>query len=207
MPHTESAQKVRITEILAGEFEEVSVDGNRYFRLPWGSVSRVRVMGLVIDSHVREGGSFAVLEIHDGTASTQVRAWDEDVSLLIDPDTGKLYDRGSLLDIIAKVRSYRDNFYLSPIMVLKVRDPNALLLRELEIIRRELRLRINPKKREDDDLRAIIRALKELGPLKVDELADLLGKDPDKIRKKLKELVALGLIYGSNDKYSYVGQR
>ncbi|MEM3929513.1 MAG: hypothetical protein QXX48_04475 [Candidatus Korarchaeum sp.] len=50
MSYREAAQKVRIAELLSGDFEEVSVEGVRYFRLPWGSVLKVRVMGLVVES-------------------------------------------------------------------------------------------------------------------------------------------------------------
>lgn len=203
MSQREAAQKVRIAELLSGEFEEVSVDGVRYFRLPWGSVLKVRVMGLVLESSLKEDGSFATLHIHDGTASIQVKAWDEDVSLLMDPDTGRIYEQGSVVDVIARVRSWRDLIYLSPILVMKVRNPNLILLRELEILRRELRLRIEPK--EDKEIRGdVIRALKELGPLSAEELADLLKEDLQKLRRKLGEMVSLGLLRESEGRYSYI---
>ncbi|MCC6028852.1 MAG: OB-fold nucleic acid binding domain-containing protein [Candidatus Korarchaeum sp.] len=204
----EAAQKVRIKELLAGEFEEVSVDGTRYFRLPWGSVSRVRIMGLVLDSSMKEDGSFATLELHDGTASIQVKAWDEDVNLLMDPDTGRIYGAGSIIDLIGKVKSWKDSIYLSPILVIKVRDPNAILLRELEILRRELRLRGKPKLKDSkEDMKVIIRALKDLGPLSAEEIADLLKEEVEDVRKLLGEMVTSGLLYESGGKYSYVGQR
>jgi len=204
----EAAQKVRIKELLAGEFEEVSVDGTRYFRLPWGSVSRVRIMGLVLDSSMKEDGSFATLELHDGTASIQVKAWDEDVNLLMDPDTGRIYGAGSIIDLIGKVKSWKDSIYLSPILVIKVRDTNAILLRELEILRRELRLRGKPKLKDSkEDMKVIIRALKDLGPLSAEEIADLLKEEVEDVRKLLGEMVTSGLLYESGGKYSYVGQR
>ncbi|MEM4582186.1 MAG: OB-fold nucleic acid binding domain-containing protein, partial [Candidatus Korarchaeum sp.] len=188
MSYREAAQKVRIAELLSGDFEEVSVEGIRYFRLPWGSVLKVRVMGLVVESSLREDGTFATLDLHDGTASIQVKAWDEDVSLLIDPDTGKLYDQGTVLDVIARVRSWKDSIYLSPVLIIKVRDPNAILLRELEILRRELRIRVKPKKDEENLMRDLIRILKDLGPLSADEVADLLKEDHLKLKRKLDEM-------------------
>ncbi len=204
----EAAQKVRVKELLAGEFEEVSIEGTRYFRLPWGSVSRVRIMGLVLDSTMKEDGSFATLELHDGTASIQVRAWDEDVNSLIDPDTGRIYGTGSIIDLIGRVKSWKDTIYLSPVLVMKVRDPNAILLRELEILRRELRLRGKPKLRNlKEDIKVIIRALKELGPLSAEEVADLLKGEVDDVRMLLDEMVTSGLLYESRGKYGYVGQR
>lgn len=204
MSYREAAQKVRIAELLSGEFEEVSVDGIRYFRLPWGSVLKVRVMGLVLGSSLKEDGSFATLELHDGTASVQVKAWDEDIPLLIDPDTGRLYDQGSLIDVIARVKSWKDSIYLSPLLIVKLKDPNAILLRELEILRRELRLKLEPKKSEENLRRDIIRMLKELGPLSLDEMADLLKEDQFKLKRELEEMVSYGLLWESEGKYRYI---
>lgn len=206
MPYRDSAQKVRIAELLSGEFEEVSVEGTRYFRLPWGSVIKVRIMGLVVESSLKEDGSFATLDVHDGTASIQVKAWDEDVSLLMDPDTGSPYERGSIVDVIGRVRSWKDSIYLSPTLVIKVRDPNAILLRELEILRRMLRVRVEPRRREEDKLRRdVIRILKEIGPLSLDEMADLLKEDQIRLRKRLEEMVSSGLLLESDGRYGYAG--
>ncbi|RDD52955.1 MAG: hypothetical protein BA066_06945 [Candidatus Korarchaeota archaeon NZ13-K] len=206
MPYRDSAQKVRIAELLSGEFEEVSVEGTRYFRLPWGSVIKVRIMGLVVESSLKEDGSFATLDVHDGTASIQVKAWDEDVSLLMDPDTGSPYERGSIVDVIGRVRSWKDSIYLSPTLVIKVRDPNAILLRELEILRRMLRVRVEPRRREEDRLRRdVIRILKEIGPLSLDEMADLLKEGQIRLRKRLEEMVSSGLLLESDGRYGYAG--
>ncbi|MEM3929512.1 MAG: hypothetical protein QXX48_04470 [Candidatus Korarchaeum sp.] len=127
------------------------------------------------------------------------------MSLLIDPDTGKLYDQGTVLDVIARVRSWKDSIYLSPVLIIKVRDPNAILLRELEILRRELRIRVKPKKDEENLMRDLIRILKDLGPLSADEVADLLKEDHLKLKRKLDEMASYGLLQRDEGRYSYIG--
>jgi len=206
---SEPAHKVRIREILEGEFEDISLNQVRYFRMPWGSISRVRVLGLVISSWKSDDGSFARLEVHDGTGSVQVKAWEEDVYRMVDPSKGELYDVGSLVDIIGRIRSWKDTVYLYPLLISKVSDPNTLLLRELEILRRMLRYSAPPPKspRREDSNATIIRLLKELGPLSPEEIADLLKWSMDEVTGRLTELADLGLIYEDGGRYVYVGQR
>ncbi len=202
----EPAYKVRISEILSGEFESISVDHVRYFRFKWGSAVKVRVMGIVISSWTNEDRSFARIELFDGTGTIQVRAWDDGVEKLIDKETGNLYSRGTILDIIAKIRSWKDEPYLSPFMVIKVDDPNEILLRELEIIRRELRfssiIPVSEEKSLEEDL---LKLLKEVDGLYADEIADLLGENSGRVAIALKKLRELGLIYEKDGKYYYIG--
>ncbi|MCD6244450.1 MAG: hypothetical protein J7J65_04375 [Candidatus Korarchaeota archaeon] len=201
----EPAYKVRIKEIYEGEFEEISVNHVRYFRFPWGSVSKARVMGIVISSWISDDGSFARLEIHDGTGSIQLKAWEEDVSRLFDPETGYLFEIGTILDVIGRIRSWRDTVYLYPMIVEKVSDPNLILLRELEILRRMLRFRFPPSaKKEDYPIdKTIIKLLKEVGPLSPEEISDLLGWELNDVLDKLDGLRELGLIYKEGSKYVY----
>ncbi len=204
----EPAHKVWIEELAEGRFEDISINQVRYFRLPWGSVSKVRVMGLVINSWMNDDGTFAWIEIHDGSGSIQVKAWEEDIDRITDPNTGKLLKTGSLVDVIGRIRSWRDTLYLYPVLVIRVRDPNAIFLRELEILRRKLRYQAAPRgasRGEVLSLRTIIKLLKEIGPLDSGEMADLLKVDEGLLIVQLHELEDLGLIYEDNGKYVYVG--
>ncbi|GEM_PF-746990 len=205
---SEPAHKVWIEELREGRFEDISINQVRYFRLSWGSVSKVRVMGLVINSWMNDDGTFAWIEVHDGSGSIQVKAWEEDIDRITDPDTGKLLGTGSLVDVIGRIRSWRDTLYLYPILVIKIKDPNAIFLRELEVLRRKLRYQTPPRgvsTAEAPNLRTIIKLLKEIGPLDSREMADLLKVDESQLIVQLHELEDLGLIYKDNGKYVYVG--
>ncbi len=202
----EPAYKVRISEILEGEFENISVDHVRYFRFRWGSAIKVRVLGIVTSSWIHENRSFARLDLFDGTGTIQLRAWEDGVEKLIDRDTGELYSRGTILDVIAKIRSWKDEPYLAPIIVLKVKDPNLILLRELEIIRRNLRFSsLIPVHEEKDLSEELLKLLREVDGLSQDEIADLLGEEYKKVAEALSKLRELGLIYEKDGRYYYIG--
>ncbi len=205
---SEPGHKVRVGELSGGSFEEIAVNQVRYFRLPWGSVSKVRVMGIVIDSWKSDNGTFARLEIHDGTGSIQVKAWEEDISRITDPYTNRLYDVGAIIDVMGRIRSWRDTIYLYPVLASKVKNPNLILLRELEILRRILRHKSPPVSRLDNHAidSVLIRLLKDVGPLSSDEVADLLKWDLDEVSKRIAELKSSGLIYERNGKYVYIGR-
>lgn len=203
----EPAHKVWVEELREGNFEEIPVNQIRYFRLPWGSVSKIRVMGLVINSWISDDRAFAWIEVHDGSGSIQVKAWDEDIDKIRDPNTGELFGIGSLIDVIGRVRSWRDTLYLYPVLVTEVKDPNYILLRELEILRRKLRYKVSPKNSGSEGWETILRLLKEIGPLDRKEIADLLKIDEDHLAIQLEELMNLGLIYEENGSYAYVGSR
>ena len=199
----EPYHKVRIKELREGRFEEVSVNQVRYYRLPWVSATRFRLMGVVINGFINESGDHARLEIHDGTASIQIRAWDEDVLKLRDPKTGELFEVGALLDVMGRIRSWRDEIYIYPHLVMRVEDPNALLLREAEILRRMLRIS-KPKAEDASDLEEVVlKLIKDLGPLTLDEILDLVKSSSSRIRRSLELLLKSGLIYVEDGKFSY----
>jgi len=197
------AAKVRIADILGGQFEEVSVGPVRYFRLPSGkSVASVRVMGVVVDTYVSDDMGHVRLVIEDGTGSISVRAWDQDVELLIDPASGLPYSRGTVLDVIGRVREWRAEKYLVPQLVVKVEDPNWILVRALEIMRERLRAAAASSEgaarvEEEEDIKTrVLNLLKNKGALREEqiivEFPDSLG---DAVLRSLDELLEEGLIY------------
>ncbi len=138
------AVRVRIREILEGEFEEAALNAARLLRPPplLGvsiSVNRVRVIGMVTGSMISEDRRYGRLTLEDGTGRITVRVWDEEVEMIIDPDTGDLYESGTLLEVIAQVRAYKGEKYLHPSLVIKLKDPNWLIVGNLELMRRVLK--------------------------------------------------------------------
>ena len=188
---------------MGGQFEEVSVGPVRYFRLPSGkSVASVRVMGVVVDTYVSDDMGHVRLVIEDGTGSISVRAWDQDVELLIDPASGLPYSRGTVLDVIGRVREWRAEKYLVPQLVVKVEDPNWILVRALEIMRERLRAAAASSEgaarvEEEEDIKTrVLNLLKNKGALREEqiivEFPDSLG---DAVLRSLDELLEEGLIY------------
>ena len=181
----------------------MSVGPVRYFRLPSGkSVASVRVMGVVVDTYVSDDMGHVRLVIEDGTGSISVRAWDQDVELLIDPASGLPYSRGTVLDVIGRVREWRAEKYLVPQLVVKVEDPNWILVRALEIMRERLRAAAASSEgaarvEEEEDIKTrVLNLLKNKGALREEqiivEFPDSLG---DAVLRSLDELLEEGLIY------------
>jgi len=139
------AVRVRIADILNGEFEEATLDATRFLRLPpllgiSSSVSRVRILGVVTYTMISDDRRYGKVVVEDGTGGISLRVWEEDVDLIIDPKTGDPYEAGTILDVIARVRAYKGEKYLYPVLIVRLDDPNWLIVDNLELLRRRLKL-------------------------------------------------------------------
>ncbi len=188
------AVKVLIGDILGGEFEELTAGGYRYFRLASGrSVAKVRIMGVVIDGYLAEDGGHARLSVDDGTGPISLRAWEEGVQLLVDGDTRSPLPRGTVVDVVGKPREWRGEKYVQPMIVIRVEDPNVILLRELEILRSWFRRAAALPGGGVED--RILSLLREEGPMREEEILARMGGDPDDVLTALNEMLSEGLIY------------
>jgi len=199
------AAKVWIREILEGQFEDVSVGAVRYFRLPsGGSVVSVRIMGVVVDSYMSSDAGHVRVVLQDGTGSISVRAWDQDVELLADPETGSPFPRGTILDVIGRVREWRGERYVVPQLTVRVQDPNWVLVRTLEILRERLRAAAAAAAGASEEGAAdqielfeeILRLLKRGGPLTAEQIADEFPEGRrEVVSRALDRMLEEGLIY------------
>ncbi len=204
LPARMPAAKVWIREILEGQFEDVSVGAIRYFRLPsGGSVVSVRIMGVVVDSYMSSDAGHVRLVLEDGTGSISVRAWDQDVELLVDPETGSPYSRGTILDVVGRVREWRGERYVVPQLTVRVEDPNWILVRTLEILRERMRITAAasapeevPEHRPVGVREAILKLLRERGPLREEQIAaEFPESQGEAVLRALDRLMEEGLIY------------
>ncbi|MGQ9788026.1 MAG: OB-fold nucleic acid binding domain-containing protein [Candidatus Hadarchaeaceae archaeon] len=121
---------MRIKDIVLGQYVR-SPDGTQpsYLLTPWGEqVTRVRVMGTVVDRFLREDQSYATLRIDDGSETVSIRAWQEAAKDL------EKFKLGDIIDVIGRIREFNGEIYLTPELLIRVEDPNWELVRELEII-------------------------------------------------------------------------
>lgn len=122
-----TAYKVRISDLVSGKWVE-KPDG-RYVLTGSGlEVQRARVMGTVVDKFVNPQSEYGSITIDDGTETIRVKVWRVQSSQLESVQTG------DIVDVIGKVRQYRDEIYLLPELIISVDDPNWELVRELEIM-------------------------------------------------------------------------
>jgi len=116
--------------VVAGEYVRVRSPGRSFLRL-WSGENgeKVRVMATVVSKFISNDGNYSTLTLDDGTDTIRVKGWREDARTI---DT---FEVGDIVDVIASVREYDGEIYLSPLTMRKVEDPNFEPLRELEIFR------------------------------------------------------------------------
>ncbi|MFH0711142.1 MAG: OB-fold nucleic acid binding domain-containing protein, partial [Candidatus Aenigmatarchaeota archaeon] len=125
------AKKIRIFDIVNGRFFPGSKEEMKagYTITPLGEkVSRVNLIGTVINSFVNDDQTYATLTLDDGTETLQIRGFKEDVEKLIK------HDLGNLVLVIGKVREYNGEVYVGVETIRKIEDSNVETMRKLEIL-------------------------------------------------------------------------
>lgn len=125
------AKKVRIKDILEGKFFHGSKEGFKesFLISPFGQkISRVNLVGSVVDKFLSEEENFASLTIDDGSGSIRVKAFGSDVENL------KKLEIGDLVEIIGKIKEFNAELYISFEIGRKV-EPNFEILRRLEVLK------------------------------------------------------------------------
>jgi len=175
---------MRIEDVVLGQYIR-SPDGTQpsYLLTPWGEqVTRVRVMGTVVEKFIREDQNYATLRIDDGSETISLRAWQEGVKEL------DKFNVGDIIDVIGRVREFNGEIYLTPELIIRVDDPNWELVRELEIIaaRREAMAEgVRPKFTKPEALRPGTAAAQEIAGPSDEVEEEPLPVVPDEIKKRV----------------------
>ncbi|MBU5557705.1 MAG: OB-fold nucleic acid binding domain-containing protein [Candidatus Aenigmatarchaeota archaeon] len=121
-----TAKKASIAEIVGGRFVQKGGLESSYVLTALGRrLSRVRIMGLVVDKFVSPDEKYATITLDDGTETIRCKSF---VNI-------KIFDNlasGDLVDVFGKVRIYDGEVYVTPEIVRKV-PANAEILRMLEL--------------------------------------------------------------------------
>ena len=126
-----AAKKVRIKDVLEGKFFHGSKENFKesFLISPLGQkISRVNIVGSVIDKFLNEEGNFSSLIIDDGSGSIRVKAFGDRVNDL------KKFEIGDLVQIIGKIKEFNNEIYISFEIGRKV-EPNFEILRRLEVLK------------------------------------------------------------------------
>lgn len=151
---------------------------------PWGEhVTRVRIMGTVIDKFVRDDQNYATLRVDDGSETVSLRGWQEGVKAL---DKFKV---GDTVDAIGRVREFNGEIYIIPELLIPVDDINWELVRELEIIAARREALANGVRPQVDRLgpRRLDMPLSQVGDEEApyEEGEEPLPIVPDDVKKKV----------------------
>jgi RPA family protein len=147
------AKKVRILDIVNGTFfhgNKLEMKPN-YVITPFGEkISRVNLIGTVIDIFISEDENYGSFTIDDGTASIRAKVFGKDVELV------KKLSNGNLVNLIGKVKEYNGETYVAAEVVRKLEDLNHEILRKLEILKN-----LKEKKKILEELKSLIEKMPE----------------------------------------------
>lgn len=132
-----TATKLRARDLVDGEFVRGAsrMEPNRLITILKEDVSRVRVLGTVVSRYVSEDRKYGSITLDDATETIAVRTFREELELL------ERIKPGDIVDVIGKVKEYEGERYVSPESIWQIRDPNWELVRKLELLLKEKRLR------------------------------------------------------------------
>ncbi|MEM5874635.1 MAG: OB-fold nucleic acid binding domain-containing protein [Candidatus Aenigmatarchaeota archaeon] len=106
----EVAKKVRVVDLISGIFKEADRENKKaaYVITPQEiKVSRVNIVGTMLDKYIAEDESYGFLIVNDMTESIRVKFFDKNVKLIKDLEIG------SIVTVIGKVREYNGEIYIA----------------------------------------------------------------------------------------------
>lgn len=121
-----TAKKVSVAELMSGRFVKKTGFDSSYVLTNLGRrLSRVRVLGLIVDKFKPNEGTWAAITLDDSADTIRAKAF----------QNVKIFDKilpGDLVDVIGKTREFNGEIYIAPEIVRKV-EPNFETLRLLEM--------------------------------------------------------------------------
>ncbi|MFW9948460.1 MAG: hypothetical protein ACFFDX_16660, partial [Candidatus Odinarchaeota archaeon] len=129
-----------IKHLLEGQF----MDEKNMLNTIFGSVKRVRFIGTIVEKKLKVDNQLTnnttpqysneisriELELDDGTGLIRANIWKAN------PKSHKELNTGDLVDIIGLINYKYDNLSISTEVIKKIENPNKLLLRNAEIIKK-----------------------------------------------------------------------
>jgi len=126
MPDKFTFLKTKINDIVNGEFVENGDDS--FLKTKDGKeFSRIRIMGTIVEKFVAKDNNYAFLTLDDGSETIRAKFFQQTIS------QANSCQVGDVLDIFGFVRQYEGEVYLAPMIAKKISDPNAEILRKLEL--------------------------------------------------------------------------
>ncbi|MEE8401710.1 MAG: OB-fold nucleic acid binding domain-containing protein [Candidatus Hydrothermarchaeaceae archaeon] len=190
--------KVRIKDITSGKFKKEGSEWESYLLTPLNEkAARVRVLATVVSKFVSDNGKYANISLDDATDTITSRAFDDSVKLI------ESTKEGDIVDVIGRVKEYKDEKYISAESVSQIVDPNWELVRKLELALKikELGGATSSTGEEDSSKNPkliVIRHIEEFDNgdgVKYVRLLNETGFNDEKLEKILTELMEEGDIY------------
>jgi RPA family protein len=143
----QNLRKSRISDIVDARFFAGSLEESKPNSVvtKFGDVvSRVQLVGTVVEKFRDEGGRFGSVTVDDGTESVRARVFGEDMKYLDSVNVG------DVVAVVGRMKNYNNENYISPDFVRRTDDPNAETLFRLEVLQG-----LAEKKKTVDDIRRL----------------------------------------------------
>lgn len=156
-----TAKKAGVSEVTKGKFFKKPGFESNYVLTGLGrKLSRVRVLGLVVDKFMNGDGSYSAITIDDSSDTVRCKFF----------GGAKIFngiEAGDLVDVVGKVREYSGEIYIAPEMVTKITDPNFETMRILELakirkLQKDSIAKLEELKKKNPDLKEIKNSAKDI---------------------------------------------
>jgi len=166
-----TAHKLRIKDLVDNEFVQLEGESD-YVKVGVDQVSRVRVMATIVNKYTNDERKSGTIIIDDGSEVISARVWEDDFHLIDNTVIGQL------IDMVARVRMYNDEVYLTP-EIIKVVKPDWLVLRKLELgSKPQIINKQDKSEKSSKDEEPKVKAVKETINLK-DQILKKIEADSD----------------------------
>jgi len=155
-----TAKKASIGEIMNGKFVKKTGFESSYVLTNLGRrLSRVRVLGLIVDKFISTDEKYATVTLDDSTETIRCKAF-------INTKIFDGFGSGDIVDIFGKLREYNGEIYVMPEIITTI-EPNFEILRDLELVKifreqREKIKKIRELQKQTSDLVEIKAATKDI---------------------------------------------
>jgi RPA family protein len=151
-----------------------------YIEINGERISRVRVLGTVIDKFLSEDGNYGTITLDDGTDTIRAKAFQD--LRIIEP-----IEKGFVVELIGKIREYNAERYLQPEIIVKVEDPNFEVLRKLELKKMLLSPTSVSENKPPAEIKAKAPEEEKLPEPKKSEITEELEEETEKIVEEKTE--------------------
>ena len=187
MPDGFQFAKASIADIVNGEF--VKEGEQSFVRVGNGKeLSRVRILGTVVEKYVSNDGNYAALTLDDSTETIRAKFFQQYVSSISNVNAG------DAIDVFGFLREYEGEVYIAPLFLKKITDPNFEVLRKLELAVPSAGGEISSIDLESTVLMKVAELDNGSG-VKIEILADSLEPEKERALEIVRNLLIKGDLY------------
>jgi len=186
----EVAKKVRVVDLIGGIFRQGEKENKEpsYLITPQKiKVSRVNIVGTVVEKYISETQSYAYIVVNDLTESIRVKFFGDDLKLIEDINIG------DIVTVIGKVREYNGEIYIAAEACAKT-DIKTELRRKKEVIEFLSSIPKEDKKEEnmEEYKQTVLRFLREMDDgngVEIGKIIDMLNLPLQILDRVITELL------------------